>query len=170
MTHTYLLAHDLGTTGNKATLFEAEEGRVRDTTFEPYATVYTQPGWAEQDPADWQKAIWQCTRRLLSQTGIKPGAIAGVSFSGHMQGALLVDRQGTPLSRAIIWADQRATPQAEFKGSVCDAQTLYHLTRQRLSPTDPALLDLFRQTYEALDPIFARLAGFAAGTPGLENH
>jgi xylulokinase len=135
MTHHYLLAHDLGTTGNKATLFDTEEGVALASIFESYPTAYPQPGWAEQYPADWQRAIWQCTRRLLSQTGVESGAIAAVSFSGHMQGALLVDRQGTPLGRAIIWADQRATAQADFVGSVCDAQALYHLTGQRLSPT-----------------------------------
>jgi xylulokinase len=135
MTNHYLLAHDLGTTGNKATLFDAEEGVVLASTFESYPTAYPQPGWAEQDPADWESAIWQATRRLLSQTGVEPGGIAAVSFSGTMQGALLVDRQGIPLSRAIIWADQRATTQTEFIGSVCDPQKLYHLTGQRLSPT-----------------------------------
>lgn len=135
MTHPFLLAHDLGTTGNKATLFDAEQGVAAASVFESYPTAYPQPGWAEQDPADWQRAIWQCTRRLLSQTGVEPGAIAAVSFSGTMQGALLVDRQGAPLGRAIIWADQRATAEADFVGSVCDAQTLYRLTGQRLSPT-----------------------------------
>ena len=75
MTHHYLLAHDLGTTGNKATLFDAEEGMVLASTFEPYPTFYPQPAWAEQDPADWERAIWQCTRRLLSQTGVEPGRL-----------------------------------------------------------------------------------------------
>jgi xylulokinase len=142
MTHHYLLAHDLGTTGNKATLFDAEEGLALASTFESYPTFYPQPGWAEQDPADWERAIWQATRRLLAQTGIEPGGIAAVSFSGTMQGALLVDRQGRPLGRAIIWADQRSTLQAERIGSLCDAQALYHLTGQRLSPayTAPKLL------------------------------
>jgi xylulokinase len=135
MTHHYLLAHDLGTTGNKAILFDAEEGVVLASTFESYPTDYPQPAWAEQDPADWERAIWQATRRLLCQTDVEPGAIAAVSFSGTMQGALLVDRQGAPLGKAIIWADQRATPQADLIGAVCDPQTLYHLTGQRLSPT-----------------------------------
>ena len=135
MGHRYLLAHDLGTTGNKATLFDVDEGAVAVSTFEPYPTFYPQAGWAEQDPADWQRAIWDCTRRLIAQAGIAPGAIAAVSFSGHMQGALLVDRQGAPLGRAIIWADQRATAQADFIGSVCGAEAVYRLTGQRLSPT-----------------------------------
>ena len=135
MTHHYLLAHDLGTTGNKATLFDAEEGVALASTFEAYPTYYPQPAWAEQDPADWERAIWQATRRLLYQTHVEPGAIAAVSFSGTMQGALLVDRQGAPLGKAIIWADQRAITQADEIGAVCDPQTLYHLTGQRLSPT-----------------------------------
>ena len=138
MTHHYLLAHDLGTTGNKATLFDAEEGVALSSTSAAYPTTYPQPGWAEQDPADWERAIFQCTRRLLSQAHVEPSAIAAVSFSGQMQGALLVDRQGAPLGRAIIWADQRATAQADWVGSVCDPQVLYRLTGQRLSPTYPA--------------------------------
>jgi len=142
MTHHYLLAHDLGTTGNKATLFDAEEGLALASTFEAYPTFYPQPAWAEQDPADWERAIWLATRALLSKTGIEPAGIAAVSFSGTMQGALLVDRQGAPLGRAIIWADQRSTAQAEWIGSVCDPQALYYLTGQRLSPayTAPKLL------------------------------
>jgi len=161
MTHQYLLAHDLGTTGNKATLFDVDQGVVKVSTFEPYPTDYSQPGWAEQDPADWQRAIWQCTHRLISQAGIEPGAVAAVSFSGHMQGALLVDRQGIPLRNSIIWADQRATSQADFIASVCGSETLYRLTGQRISPTytAPKMLwikehqsAIYEQAYKVLQP------------------
>jgi xylulokinase len=161
MTHKYLLAHDLGTTGNKATLFDVDRGVVLTSTIELYPTLYTQPGWAEQDPANWQRAIWQCTRRLISQAGIEAGAIAAVSFSGHMQGALLVDRQGAPLGNAIIWADQRATAQADFIGSIYGSEKLYHLTGQRISPTytAPKLLwikehhpDVYKRAYKVLQP------------------
>jgi xylulokinase len=161
MTHQYLLAHDLGTTGNKATLFDADEGVVKVSTFEPYPTDYSQPGWAEQDPADWERAVWQCTRRLISDAGIEPGAVAAVSFSGHMQGALLVDRQGIPLRNSIIWADQRSTAQADFITSVCGSETLYKLTGQRISPTYTASKILwikehqpaiYEQAYKVLQP------------------
>jgi xylulokinase len=161
MTHQYLLAHDLGTTGNKATLFDVDEGVVRASITESYSTFYSQPGWAEQDPADWQRAVWQGTRRLLSQAAIDPAAIAAVSFSGHMQGALLVNRQGTPLGRAIIWADQRSTTQAEFMVSVCGREVIYRLTGQRISPTytAPKVLWLkehspaiYEQAYKVLQP------------------
>ena len=161
MTHHYLLAHDLGTTGNKATLFDVDKDVVLASTTEPYPTIYLRPGWAEQDPANWQRAIWQCTRRLISQTGIEPGAVAAVSFSGHMQCALLVDRQGVPLGKAIIWADQRSTAQADYIGSVCGSEELYHLTGQRINPTytAPKLLwikehhpDVYKRAYKILQP------------------
>ena len=156
MTHHYLLAHDLGTTGNKATPFDAEEGVVLASTFESYFTAYPQPAWAEQDPADWESAIWQATRRLLYQTNVEPGAIAAVSFSGTMQGALLVNRQGASLGKAIIWADQRATAEANFMGSVWDAQALYRLTGQRLSPayTAPKLLWIKEHYPKAYDEAY----------------
>lgn len=161
MAHQYLLAHDLGTTGNKATLFDVDQSAVMVSTFEAYPTDYSQPGWAEQDPADWERVIWQCTRRLIEQAGIDPASIAAVSFSGHMQGALLVDRQGVPLRSSIIWADQRATAQADFITSVCGSDALYRLTGQRISPTytAPKILwikehqpSIYEQAYKVLQP------------------
>jgi xylulokinase len=129
---TCILAHDLGTTGNKATLIDTA-GRPLASTFEGYDTAYPHPNWAEQNAADWERALIECSRRLLAQSGISPGQIAAVSFSGHMQGALLVDADGAPLRPAIIWADQRATAEADFIAQVCGAEHVYRLTGQRVS-------------------------------------
>ncbi len=128
----YILAHDLGTTGNKATLFDAAGATVA-TASEAYETAYPHPNWAEQDPADWQRAVFQCTRRLLTRSSVPPEAIAVVSFSGHMQGALMVDSEGVPLRPAIIWADQRATPQADLIRQACGEENIYRLTGHRVS-------------------------------------
>ena len=131
--HTCILAHDLGTTGNKATLFDTD-GRPLASTFVGYDTAYPHANWAEQNPADWERALIDCSRQLLAQADIAPGQIAAVSFSGHMQGAVVVDRAGAALRPAIIWADQRATPQAQFMEQACGAERLYRLTGHRLSP------------------------------------
>ena len=42
-----LLAHDLGTTGNKASLFTSG-GTLLASAFHPYGTRYERPGWAER--------------------------------------------------------------------------------------------------------------------------
>ena len=63
----YVLAHDLGTTGNKATLYD-REGRLVDSSFYGYETEYAQTGWAEQDPEDWWQAVCVSTQKLLQKS------------------------------------------------------------------------------------------------------
>jgi xylulokinase len=131
-----ILAHDLGTTGNKATLFAAD-GSMVAATFASYDTVYAQPNWAEQDAHDWRTALFDSTRWLMQaaqEAGYSAGDVAVVSFGGHMNGALLVDAAGAPLRPAIIWADQRAAAQAELIRERCGESEVYQLTGNRVSP------------------------------------
>ena len=131
-----ILAHDLGTTGNKATLFAADGSTVA-SAFAAYDTQYAQPNWAEQDAADWQTALFESTQQLVKaaqEAGHSAADLAVVSFSGHMNGALLVDAAGAPLRPAIIWADQRATAQAELIRERCGEAEVYELTGNRISP------------------------------------
>ena len=48
----YLLAHDLGTSGNKATLYTTEGELVKSITY-GYGLKVTNGNWGEQDPMDW---------------------------------------------------------------------------------------------------------------------
>jgi len=126
----YILAHDLGTTGNKASLFD-ERGQPVASAFAGYETAHPRPGWAEQDATDWWRAVRDSTRELLSASTVAPGDIAVVSFSGMMNGALAVDAAGVPLRSAIIWADQRATAEAEFLAERCGFEQVYRRTGHR---------------------------------------
>lgn len=144
----FILAHDLGTTGDKATLFDAVETRPVSSVTEPYETSYPRPNWAEQNPQDWQRAFIRCTQRLLQQSSIRPANITAVSFSGHMQCALVVDRTGEPLHPAIIWADQRATQQADSIRREFGEDYLYRLTGHRISPAYTAAKLLWLKDHE----------------------
>ena len=62
MPEKYVLAHDLGTTGNKATLFD-RQGRVKSSFFCGYKTDYPKPNWAEQNPEDWWQAVCELTEQ-----------------------------------------------------------------------------------------------------------
>ncbi len=80
----YILAHDLGTSGNKATLFTTEGKLVRSVTA-PYGTRYFNTNWAEQDPADWWNAVCVSTRALIEVAVCTPmkyrvGRVAGSSL------------------------------------------------------------------------------------------
>ncbi|MGO8948313.1 MAG: xylulokinase [Ktedonobacterales bacterium] len=116
-----LLGIDLGTTGVKAALFDARNGQVLASAFCAYPLRHPQPGWAEQDPADWwtatQEAIRVCLGGRSSATGGGPpgtgeqshqGTLRGIGLSGQMHGVVLLDEHQEVLRPAIIWADQRS--------------------------------------------------------------
>ena len=79
----YLLAHDLGTSGNKATLYDTEGALVASRTV-AYPTHYFNGNWAEQDPAHWWQAVCESTRALAAQ--VNPADISVVALSGQMMG------------------------------------------------------------------------------------
>lgn len=126
----YILAHDLGTSGNKATLL-AQSGELAGSEVSGYGVRYFNANWAEQDPRAWWKAVCDSTRALLNRVNVAPENIAAVSFSGQMMGCLCVDRQGKPLRDAIIWADQRAQAQAEQLSLKITPEEHYRLTGHR---------------------------------------
>jgi len=106
----YLLAHDLGTSGNKATLYTAEGELVASSTV-PYPTRFFNANWAEQEPEHWWHAVCTSTARLLDESGRAPAEVAAVALSGQMMGCTPVDREGNALRPSILYCDQRALEQ-----------------------------------------------------------
>jgi len=108
-----LLAYDLGTGGNKASLYDAD-GRLLAAEFVPYDTLYPQAGWHEQRPADWWNSVVESTRRLLASNVASPSSIRGLAISGHSLGCVPLDAQGHLLRESTpIWSDKRPVIQAE---------------------------------------------------------
>ncbi|HRA66435.1 MAG TPA: xylulokinase, partial [Caldilinea sp.] len=157
MTGAFILAHDLGTSGNKATLFDAQ-GRLVDSAFAPYATAFPHPNWAEQEPEAWWQAVCATSQTLLAATGIPATQIAAVGFSGMMMGCLPVDAAGTPLRSCIIWADQRAQAEADFVAARCGADEVYLRCGHRTSPAYCAPKILWVRTHQP--EIYAKAAKF----------
>ena len=166
----YVIAHDLGTTGNKATLYD-REGALVGAAFHAYETEYAHTGWAEQNPNDWWEAVCLSTRRLLSETGVRNDDIACITFSGQMMGAVPLDCEARPLRSAIIWADQRALDQERWIGERLSFEEVYQITGHRLSASYSLAKilwirdhqsEIYRETYRfvhAKDSIVARLTG-----------
>jgi len=143
----YVLAHDVGTTGNKATLYD-EDGALVRGAFLPYATSYPRSGWAEQNPEDWWRSLCLNTVRLLRESGVSSADVACIVFSGQMMGAVPVDVQGRPVRDAIIWADMRAVDQAAAVAERIDPRRVYALTGHRLSASYSAAKILWLKVME----------------------
>ena len=166
----FILAHDLGTTGNKASLYDSA-GHVQASSFYGYGTEYPRVTWVEQNPEDWWKAVCASTKELLNSVRVQPNEIACIAFSGQMMGCVAVDRQARPLRNAIIWADQRAVAEAQNIVDGVGMETAYRITGHRASPSYSGAKilwvrnnqpDIFAQTFKFLhakDFVVARLTG-----------
>lgn len=166
----YILAHDLGTSGNKATLF-SENGKLIGSCVSSYNTDYFNSLWAEQDAEDWWEAVCFTSKKLIGTLDINPLDIAVVSFSGQMMGCLCVDRNGNPLRKAIIWADQRAQKQVAQIEEYITQKDYYQIVGhrntasygiQKLMWVRDHQPEIYEQTYKTLnakDFIVARLTG-----------
>jgi xylulokinase len=166
----YILAHDLGTSGNKATLLSLD-GKLGAGVLYEYPVLYPHPDWVEQDPADLWKAVCVSTRQLLEKTGAGPADVAALSFSGQMMGCLLVDQAGEPLRNLIIWADTRAGAQAAEMEAKLGMDRAYRITGHRISASysaakllwvrdnEPDLYRRARRMLLAKDYIIFKLTG-----------
>jgi xylulokinase len=107
MTLQHLLGIDIGTSGLKCVLID-EAGRLCASAFREYTPDLPQPGWAEQNPDVWLNAAIAAVREVLEQSGVDHHSIVGLSFSGQMHSAVLLDRDQRVIRPAILWLDTRS--------------------------------------------------------------
>ncbi len=109
----YFVAYDLGTGGIKSGIY-GEDGISRGFRFQAYDTYFPAPGFREQRPEDWWRALAATTKDLLSDTGINPNDIVSLAVSGHSLGALPIGKDGSLLCEYVpIWNDSRASAEAK---------------------------------------------------------
>ena len=130
----YIIAHDLGTSGDKATLF-AEDGRLMGSFTKGYETNYFNGNWAEQNAEDWWEAVCVTTKTLIQNAKVDPEDIAVVSFSGQMMGCLCVDKEGKSLRPSIIWADMRAVKESAKIEESISQKEFYGIVGHRNTPS-----------------------------------
>ena len=98
---------DLGTSSVRAFIADFES-RTFHSEAEGYNILIPCTGYAEQSTRAWYDKTVLSIRRVLAKTGINPGDIAAVSFSGQMHGMVALDEDGHPVTDAVIWMDQRS--------------------------------------------------------------
>lgn len=106
----YIIGVDLGTSGTKTVLFDAD-GNIVASALEEYPLYQPENGWAEQNPEDWWKAAVNTLRQVVEESGVDPQDIKAVGLSGQMHGLVMLDKDGRVLRRSIIWCDQRSGKQ-----------------------------------------------------------
>ncbi|MEN9225323.1 MAG: glycerol kinase GlpK [Thermostichus sp. DRC_bins_24] len=105
-----IMALDLGTTGNRALLFD-QNGQILAQAYRELPQIYPQPGWLEHDPQQiWQDTLW-AMRTVLQEAGIGAEQVAAIGLAVQRETCLLWDpTTGQPLHNAIVWQDRRTAP------------------------------------------------------------
>ena len=121
-----LVAIDVGTGGARAVAVDLE-GRVVAEVRRPYPTHIPRPGWAEQDPRDWEaravEALAGLARRLR-----RPAAVAGIGLTGQCPTIAAFDGRGRPIGRGMLYRDNRAVAEAAAMRERIGVQELHRRT------------------------------------------
>jgi len=167
-----IIAYDLGTGGNKASLYDAD-GKCLAAVFEPYETCYPHSGWHEQRPEDWWNAVVRATQRLWETGAADPSAVECLAISGHSLGCVPLTADGTLLRDATpIWSDSRPDGQVDEFFQSLDPIQWYRLTGNGFPPplytvfkimwfrdNEPAWFDRLDKIVGTKDYINYRLTG-----------
>jgi xylulokinase len=167
-----VLGLDVGTSGLKAVLLDADGHQVDEATA-GYELRTPRPGWTEQDPDHW----WAASRAALGELwarGHRSADVVAVGLSGQMHSLVLLDAAGEVLAPSILWSDQRTAAECRVITERIGAAELLARTGNQALPgfTAPKLLwverhwpDVYRRARTMLLPkdfLRQRLTGEAA--------
>lgn len=132
----YLLGIDYGTESCRVAIFDLA-GRPLTFAATPYKTTHPRPGWAEQDPEEWWKALQASCHRAIAAAGISPAAIAGISYDATTLTMVAMDERGNELRPAMMWMDVRATSRLHaLRTRIRSPASTTVLAFLRLPPSD----------------------------------
>ena len=164
-----LLGIDLGAGSLKATLI-ALDGTIVGDAGHAVQTLSPQPGFSEQDPAEWWRALVAAVPAALAAARADPARIAAISFSAGAHSQVIEDADGRVVRPAIMWNDQRSRLEVEELRRAHDDRILA-VGYNRCSTTwtlpqllwvrrnEPDLARRARRVYLAKDWLRCRLTG-----------
>lgn len=116
---------DLGTSAVKLLLMD-EQGKILNIISRAYPLEFPNPGWSQQNPADWRKAVLEGIPALLE--GFDKEQVAGIGAGGQMHGLVVLDENDCIIRPAILWNDGRTAKQVDYLNEVVGKKRLSELT------------------------------------------
>ena len=116
---------DLGTSAMKLLLMGAD-GTIHNTVTREYPLEFPQPGWSQQNPEDWKKALFEGLPELLK--GFDASCVAGIGCGGQMHGLVLLDENDEVIRPAILWNDGRTGAETAYLNEAIGQDKLMEYT------------------------------------------
>ena len=121
----YYIGIDLGTSACKLLLVD-ESGQILNEVTKEYPLEFPHPGWSQQKPQDWHKAVMEGVPQLLQ--GFDGSQVAGIGAGGQMHGLVVLDAEDNVIRPAILWNDGRTAKQVDYLNGVIGKDKLSQLT------------------------------------------
>ncbi len=116
---------DLGTSSVKILLVD-ETGTILKTVSRDYPLSFPNPGWSEQEPADWWQACCTGIKELLADQDASQ--VRGIGCGGQMHGLVALDNNDEVIRPAILWNDGRTSEETSWLNEEVGKEKLSQLT------------------------------------------
>jgi xylulokinase len=103
---------DVGTSSTKALLVDGL-GEVLASARAEYPMYRPHPGWAENDPDDWLRAVVSVVSELLKKSQVSANGIRGLCIVAQRDPLVFLDNQYRVLRPSISWIDKRDLDETE---------------------------------------------------------
>lgn len=117
----YDIGIDLGTSAVKLMLVD-ENGEILNTVTREYPLEFPHPGWSQQRPEDWKRAVLKGLAELTA--GFDTSRVQGIGVGGQMHGLVILDEQDNVIRPAILWNDGRTAGQVKYLNEVVGREKL----------------------------------------------
>ena len=108
-----LIGVDIGSGGCKVIIID-ETGKILGRSYQEWPTYYRHPGWSEQEPSDWEKALSITMKMAMDSGRIKPAEIGAITFGSATHSIVFLDERDQILRPAILWTDKRTIEQVDY--------------------------------------------------------
>ena len=116
---------DLGTSAMKLLLMD-EHGCIHNVVSKEYPLEFPHPGWSQQKPEDWARALMEGIPELLQD--FDGTQVAGIGAGGQMHGLVVLDEADRVIRPAILWNDGRTARQVDYLNQRIGKEKLSALT------------------------------------------
>ena len=116
---------DLGTSAVKLLLVD-ERGRIVRSVTKEYPLAFPRPGWSEQNPADWWKAVQHGILELTEH--VDKSEVRGIGCGGQMHGLVVLDENDCVIRPAILWNDGRTAEETDWLNTAIGKEKLSERT------------------------------------------
>mgnify|MGYP001231957944 CR=1 FL=1 len=103
----FIIAIDLGTTGNRVYCFN-EQGLPISSAYKEFTQHFPKPGWVEHDAAEIWESVSTLIPQAISRGSLNPSDAISIGITNQRETSLLWDKtSGRPIHRAIVWQCRR---------------------------------------------------------------